>query len=527
MQHTSYRPLYILTAGQMRAAEERAMGRGIAGSALMERAGAEVLEALLAHDPRLGWAPGRAAVLAGPGNNGGDGYVVARLLRLRGWDVRLFSLAPDKPLPKDAAGARVAFEAAGGKVEPLTAFGPEEAAGRVVVDALFGTGLSRPIPMAAAHALATGGEYGALLVAVDILSGLDADTGMLLAPEALLPMAELTVTFETAKRGHFLGEGPRLSRELAIRPIGIVEDVTAMAGEDLTIVGEVQADTLPLGRLVPRDPLLHKYHRGHLLVMGGGTGKGGAARLAARAGLRIGAGLVTLAVPQAALPENAARLDAVMLAPCESGEDLQGLITSRKITAIALGPGLGLDDRGRELLDSAMNAGLPLVLDADALTLMAERAEDFLARLRAHRARERIVLTPHEGEFRRLFPQLAANPSPIGRVEIAAEVSGAVILLKGAASLIGKVGERPLLHPALYARAVPWLATAGAGDVLTGMIAGLLAGGWPGRAATATAVWLHAEAARRHGPGLIADDIEALMPQLLKDAASGPMAMRI
>ncbi len=509
----------ILTSAEMRAAERAAMERGIAGAMLMERAGQAVLEAARTDRPARFWAPGQAAVLAGPGNNGGDGYVIARLLRCEGWDVRLFALDPARALPPDAAAARSAFETAGGVVEPLTAFTPDAARGRLVFDALFGTGLARPIPPAVARALDMAAAEGAGLVAVDILSGLDADTGALLAPAEMTAVADLTVTFEAPKRGHYLGEGPRRSRTLAVRPIGIAADVAALATQDSHVLGEIRADTLPLGALVPCDPLLHKYRRGHLLVIGGGVGKGGAARLAARAALRFGAGLVTLAVPAAAIGENAARLDAVMLTVCETEDDLARIIRERKIAAIVIGPGLGPDERGRALLDAALEAALPLVLDADALTLMAESAEACFARLRRHPARRHIVLTPHMGEFRRLFPQHAlAGDGPADRMALAvdaAEKTGAVVTLKGAATLVAADRMRPLLHPALYGRAAPWLATAGAGDVLAGMIGALLAGGWAGREAAAAAVWCHVEAARLHGPGLVAEDLERMLPAIL------------
>ncbi len=515
----------ILTSAEMRAAEKAAMARGIAGAVLMERAGHAVLEAVRAHWPARFWAPGQAAVLAGPGNNGGDGYVIARLLLREGWDVRLFALDPARALPPDAAAARTAFEAAGGRVEPLAAFGPDMARGRLVFDAVFGTGLARPIPLVVARALDAAAAGGAGLVAVDILSGLDADTGALLAPADMAAVADLTVTFEAPRRGHYLGEGPKRTRGLAIRPIGIAEDVAALAARETGVLGEIRAGTVPLEAPVPRDPLVHKYQRGHLLVIGGGSGKGGAARLAARAALRFGAGLVTLGVPAAAIGENAARLDAVMLTTCESGEDLARTVRERKIAAIVIGPGLGRDARGRALLEAALAADLPLVLDADALSLMAERTRSFFARLRDHPLRRRIVLTPHMGEFRRLFPRLLpADGRPIDRVALAgqaAEEAGAVVVLKRAATLVAVSGARPLLHPALYERAAPWLATAGAGDVLSGMIGALLAAGREGREAAAVAIWCHVEAARLHGPGLVAEDLERMLPAILSRLLEG------
>lgn len=496
-------PGEILSAAQMRAVESAAIAAGATtGAALMEAAGAGVVAAVARHWPE----PGRALVLAGPGNNGGDGCVIARLLAARGWAVALFLLGDPARLPPDAA-ANLHLWAATAPVHRLdglddpalaAALAPE----MLVVDALFGTGLRRGIDGIAA--LSARLEAQPLRrVAVDIPSGLHADSGAALGEGAL--RADLTVTFHAPKLGHVLGEGSALCGRLVVADIGLAGPAEGAA----RLVAPPEA-----GRLAKR--MGHKYSHGHALVLGGGPGHGGAARLAARAALRIGAGLVTLAPPPEAIPENAARLDAVMLAPVADTAALAVLLGDRRLNAVALGPGLG-HQRARDLVPAVLATGRAAVLDADAISGFAGDPAALLALL--HPA---AILTPHEGEFARLFPTLAARLADpaANRVEIARKAAaraGCTLLLKGPATVIAAPDGRASVHVAAYGWAAPWLATAGAGDVLTGMIAGLMARGLAPMPAAEAATWLHAAAARRFGPGLIAEDLPEALPGVLAE----------
>lgn len=489
----------ILTTRQMRAVEAAAIDGGfVSGLDLMRRAGAGVVAAMLRTWPEWVMRPGQAVILCGPGNNGGDGYVVARLLALRGWPVRVVALAP--PATPDARAAAAEW---GGTAEPLAGFDAASVApGTLWLDALFGTGLIRPLAPEIAAILRLAGRRGRL-VAVDILSGICADSGRVLGGLDL-PEAALTVSFHRAKLGHVLDQGGGLAGALRIADIGLGDG----PGTPARLAG-------PLPQLLKRAG--HKYDHGHALVLGGGPGRGGAARLAARAALRAGAGLVTLACPPEALPENAARLDAVMLAPLADGG---ALLRDARIGALALGPGLGLD-RARALVPEALAAGRPTVLDADALSAFSARPEALFQALHPG-----VVLTPHGGEFARLFPDLAqrlAEPagqgpgfSRLDAARLAAARAGCTLLLKGADTVVAAPDGTACIAAAVGCDAAPWLATAGSGDVLAGILTGLLARGFAPLAAAGTGAWLHAEAARDFGPGLIAEDLPERIPAVLR-----------
>ncbi len=260
-----------------------------------------------------------------------------------------------------------------------------------------------------------------------------------------------------------------------------------------------------------KSPSGHKYNHGHALILSGGPGRGGAARLAARAALRIGAGLVTIGCPPAALIENAARLDAVMLSPVADAGELAQLLVDTRINGVGLGPGLGLAAREVRLVDVALNARRPTVLDADALTLIAQERKLFVA------LHPDCVLTPHAGEFARLFPDLAAaSCSKPEAAQAAAERAGCAILLKGQDTVIAAPNSNPSVHAAKAERAAPWLATAGSGDVLAGFITGLMARGFSPFAAAETAAFLHVEAALDFGPGLVAEDLPDCLPRVFR-----------
>ncbi|TJZ85898.1 NAD(P)H-hydrate dehydratase [Paracoccus hibiscisoli] len=504
----------IVTCAQMRAMESAAMGSGaISGLNLMTRAGRAV-----AGQIRLRWpVAGRATVLCGPGNNGGDGYVVAQALAQAGWSVRVLG-GPPRP-GSDAAAARARWQ---GDVHPLTVValraGP---APDLYVDAILGTGLTRPPEGEVAALLAHLAQADIPVVAVDGPSGLCLDSGQILglprgAPARDALRAALTVTFDSPRPGHLLEHGPAACGTLIVADIGL-EPFRVLGPTLPRLTALWPRPAIPNRRpLAGHGPWLrkqqsaggHKYDHGAALIVTGGPGAGGAARLAARAALRAGAGLVTLAPPQAAMAEHALPPDALMRRAIDDGPALAKALADRRAMALCLGPGGGVA-RMLALLPPACAAARPMVLDADALTALAQAP---------HPLPPSCVLTPHGGEFARLFPDLAqdlARPGGPGKVavlRIAAQRIGAVVLLKGPDTVIAAPDGRAAIHSDA---AIPWLATAGAGDVLAGLITGLLARGLPPFAATCLAVRLHGQAARQHGPGLIADDLVEALPAVI------------
>lgn len=494
----------ILTAAQMRATERAAIESGsTSGLALMERAGRGVLEAVFETWPDLARTRHKAVVLCGPGNNGGDGFVVARLLEGWGWEVAVHLLGDPDRLPPDAR-VNCARWRETGAVEPLARVAEVLPGAALLVDALFGTGLVRPLEGAAAAAC---GFSAPRVVAVDLPSGLCSDSGRVIGTAAM--RADLTVTFHAAKLGHHLAEGPSRCGRLVCADIGLA------GGGGLPLVGPPAPAVLLKGEG-------HKYSHGHALILTGGAGRTGAARLAARAALRIGAGLVTLGVPGAAQQEVAALITALMLRRVEEGAGLAEALNDDRVTALCLGPGLGVA-RAREMVSVALGRGdrRPVVLDADALTAYAEAPGTLFAMLH-----ERCVLTPHGGEFARLFPDIAekltapaiSGPaySKVDAARAAAVRAGCTVLFKGADTVIAAPDGRCAVHSAQYDRAAPWLATAGSGDVLAGTITGLMARGLAPMEAAAAAAWLNVEAARCFGPGLIAEDLPEAFPAVLR-----------
>lgn len=525
----------LLTAAEMRAAEHAAMASGrVTGLDLMERAGRGVVTALLSKREGFAHAPHDALILCGPGNNGGDGYVVARHLRQRGWRVEVMALGDPARLPPDAAANHTAWREMGGGVHAMSdgggafgggAFGPfAERAPDLLVDALFGTGLARPLDPGLAGVLrdlsGAGNSEGRqpIRVAVDLPSGLCSDSGRVLGGAENDPnlRCDMTVTFHLPRPGHVLEEGPDRCGDLRVVDIGCS---VPEAGQ--------WVEGRPHALAVILKSAGHKYDHGHALILSGGPGRGGAARLAARAALRVGAGLVTLGCPPAALQENAARLDAVMLARIGDGGALAAALDDARLSALCLGPGLGTD-RAAEMVRAARETQGPrppaTVLDADALTAFADDPAALFDLVD-----ETCVLTPHWGEFGRLFPDLAeacrAQPATgpaLSRLDVARQAAqrcGAVVLLKGPGTVIAHPDGTAAINPAVYRYAVPWLATAGAGDVLAGMIAGLLARGFPAWDAARHGAALHTDCARAFGPGLIAEDLPEMVPGVLSALA--------
>lgn len=491
----------ILSSAQMRAIEQAAIESGaVSGLALMERAGAGVVAAVLRNWPEIAQ---RALVLCGPGNNGGDGYVIARLLADLGWNVTVWA-----PLPPTTADAQVNARAWGLRGGLSHVSEPEFTADTLVIDALFGTGLKRSLDAMLLRPLLRAQAIGARIVAVDILSGICADSGavMMDGPGPARPL-DMTVSFQTAKPGHFLLPGGAMTDTLEIVDIGLGDRVARLAAEMQTLLRTVRAPTAESLRKVQG----HKFSHGHALILAGGVGRGGAARLAARAALRMGAGLVTLGCPPAALIENAARLDAVMLRALRDAAALRTVLEDSRITACCIGPNLGLDAHAGALVAAVLERRCPTVLDADALSLIAEDAN---LRDRVHAD---CVLTPHSGEFARLWPDLArAKLSKSDTCLHAAHEIGATVLHKGADTVIATPEGCVAIHASLRERCAPWLATAGAGDVLAGMIAGLLARGFATEQAAHTGAWLHVACALEKGPGLIAEDLPDALPAVFR-----------
>ena len=506
----------ILSVAQMRALESRVIASGhVSATELMERAGQAVVDAVWTtwpHYAAQGARPWRALVLCGPGNNGGDGFVVARLLAEAGWAVTVHLLGDADRLPPDARAAHDCW-LSHGEVWPLGWPLPMIQAD-LLVDALFGIGLTRPLDPflvelfddidAARGNFFTGPDSPGIddVVAIDTPSGLNADSGRVPGDPRGVLRADLTVTFHAPKPGHVFGDGPALCGRLVVADIGLF----GPPGDEARLIDSLSASDLHKRRG-------HKYDYGHALILAGGAGHGGAARLAARAALRIGAGLVTLAPSPEAMAENAARLDAVMLTPVADAGALTALLADARLNTLVLGPGLG-HARARDLVPAALATGRAAVLDADAISAFAGDPAALLDRLHPN-----AILTPHEGEFARLFPDLAARlTDPLdNRVEITREAAGqagCAVLLKGPATVIAAPDGRAAVHVAAYGWAAPWLATAGAGDVLAGMIAGLMARGSAPYKAAGAAVWLHAAAARAFGPGLIAEDLPDALPGL-------------
>ncbi|RMF11481.1 MAG: NAD(P)H-hydrate dehydratase [Alphaproteobacteria bacterium] len=479
----------LLTIDEMYEADRLAIRSGVSGLQLMEAAGRGVASAVTSRRK-----PGRALILCGPGNNGGDGFVAARVLEEAGWSVDVALLGRVEALKGDAAHMAGLWT---GHVRPLDEAVVDDQ--DVIIDALFGAGLTRPIEGAVANVIARANAHPALRVAVDVPSGIDGDSGQV---RGTAFEADVTVTFFRRKPGHLLLPG-RLQ-------CGVVEVV------------DIGTPAAVLDQIAPRtwrnDPALwlavwpwptlagHKYSRGHTLVVSGPLHATGAATLAAYGALRIGSGLVTVACPEDALPALAGKLTAVMTSPFGDAGEFAGSLDDARKNALLLGPGNGVTDETRTRVDLALATGRAVVLDADALTVFADRPDDLFKKLH-----EKCVITPHDGEFFRLFPDLRQESSKLHRARVAARRAGCVLVLKGADTVVASPDGRAVIND----NAPPDLATAGAGDVLAGMIAGLRAQGVPAFEAAAAGVWVHGQAASRIGAGLIAEDLWGAIPGVL------------
>jgi hydroxyethylthiazole kinase-like uncharacterized protein yjeF len=487
----------VLTTAEMQRADRLAIAAGTPGFALMLSAGQAVAEAamdLVEEGPIL--------VVAGPGNNGGDGFVAAAELAARGREVSVILLCERDSLQGDAASA------AKGWKYPVLPFNPQ-AIGRpaLIIDALYGAGLNRPVTGKPHDVIEAINANGAPVLAIDLPSGINGTTGAVMG---VAIRATETVTFFRRKPAHLLLPGRIHCGRVRVADIGIDARVLAeIQPQAFENIPEVWRKSFPVPRIDG-----HKYARGHTIVVSGHIAATGAARMSARGALRAGAGLVTLASPRDALAVNASALTAVMVRAIDTEVEFAALMTDKRLNTCVIGPGAGLGERTRDFVLTALSAKRGLVLDADALTSFGEAPDRLFEAIKSSQDPQ-VVLTPHEGEFPRLFSDISnKHPlrSKLERVRAAAERCDAIVLLKGPDTVVASPDGRATIA----ANAPPWLATAGAGDVLSGMIAGMLAQGVPAFEAASIGVWMHGEAAREAGPGLIAEDLPEVLPAVFR-----------
>jgi hydroxyethylthiazole kinase-like uncharacterized protein yjeF len=491
----------LLTPEEMAEADRRTIAAGTAGFILMQRAGqavADFVAARLARGARVG-------VLCGPGNNGGDGFVAARVLRQRGYAVRLSLLGSRGHLKGDAARAARDWS---GQLEPLAAV-IEDA--DLVIDALFGAGLARDLNDDAKASVDCMNESRRPVVAVDLPSGIDGASGVV---RGAAVRADATITFCRKKPGHLLLPGRLHCGETRVVDIGISDTIVSSIARTFVNEPALWRAQFPVPRIEG-----HKYHRGHAVVVSGPLHATGAARLAAGAALRAGAGLVTIAAPKEALPVLAASLTAVMVRQADGAKGLARILEDPRLNAVLLGPGQGVGKQTRDAVAVAAKAKRRLVLDADALTSFARSAK-VLAGVLADA--ETAILTPHEGEFARLFDGdevVTGAEGKLARARAAAASANAVVVLKGPDTVVASPDRRA----AIAENAPAWLATAGTGDVLAGIILGLLAQGMPAFESATAAVWLHGEAGRTAGAAMISEELDTalrtVLQRLIDDAA--------
>src|ERR1700710_2946844 len=487
----------VLTTAEMEHADRLAIAGGAPGFALMLHAGQAVAEAamnLVEQGPIL--------VVAGRGNNGGDGFVAATELVARGRSVSIVLLCERDTLQ---GGAAVAARGWKGPVLPCNAMAIGAPA--LIVDALFGAGLNRPVKGDPHDIIEAINASGAPVLSVDLPSGINGTTGAVMG---VAVRATETVTFFRRKPAHLLLPGRVHCGRVRLADIGIdagvLDEIRPLAFENIPALWR---GSFP----VPKTDG-HKYARGHAVVVSGDMAATGAARLAARGSLRAGAGLVTLASPRGALAVNASALTAVMIRAVDTKAEFADLLADKRLNACAIGPGAGVGERTRDLLLGALSAQRGLVLDADALTSFAEAPDQLFEAIKAS-SYPQVILTPHQGEFQRIFSGMSSkNPlhSKLEQVRAATERSRAIVLLKGPDTVVASPDGRA----AIAANAPPWLATAGAGDVLAGMIGGFLAQGVPAFEPACIGVWMHGEAAQEAGPGLIAEDLPEVLPAVFR-----------
>ncbi|AKI00608.1 yjeF-like protein, hydroxyethylthiazole kinase-related [Hoeflea sp. IMCC20628] len=473
----------LVTPAAMAGIDKAAIDSGLDGFALMQAAGAHVAAVLLSRFPEVL----RAVVLCGPGNNGGDGHVAAAALMRSGVDVVRYGQEP-----RSGGDAARAFDACPGSMQPLDAWQPQT--GDVIIDALFGAGLDRPVGADVAAVIERAGAACTPVIAVDLPSGLSGRTGV---PTGACFLAQDTVTFAALKPGHLLMPGREFCGRMHLGDIGIPARLIRSEDPIWRNHPGLYREALPTASFSQ-----HKYSRGHLGVFSGPLISGGAARLSAMAGLKSGAGLATLATPPSAVLLQATHLTAIMQRAIKDEADLTDWLNDKRISGFVIGPGFGDLGKARGFTRLLAETGRPVVLDADGLTAFAEDQNELRILFKGE---SRLVVTPHEGEFRRLFPDLTDDMtlSKIDRARLAASELNAVVVYKGADTVIAAPDGRC----AVNADAPLWLATAGSGDVLGGLIGGLLAQGMPPFEAACAGVAMHGEAGNRAGANMTAEDL--------------------
>jgi hydroxyethylthiazole kinase-like uncharacterized protein yjeF len=487
--------LELLTNDEMIRAEKLAMDGGTSSLVMMENAGNGVAEDVVKRFAR----GSKVVILCGPGRNGGDGFVAARRLRERGYHIRLALMGEQGKLPSECQEMARRWDET---IEPMT---PQCVDGaQVIVDAIFGAGLRDEVRELPAQMIGEVTKRNLPVVAVDMPTGIDATSGQILGTAF---KAVSTVSFFRRKTGQVLLPG-RLH-------------CGAVTAVDIGIPATVMKDVGP--RAFSNQPDLwlkyfprmkidgHKYDRGHAVVVSGEMERTGAARMAARAAIRIGAGVVSLATTKAAFYINAAQLTSIMVDAFEGAGGLADLLSDERIRAVLIGPGAGISDETQQNVAAVLSSGASVVIDADGLSAFEGNAPALFDQIKFRAAP--VIITPHDGEFARLFPDVLQNPSKLERARLAAEMSGAVVVLKGPDTVIAA----PNGVAGLVENAPPWLATAGSGDVLAGMITGLLAQGMEALDAAMAGVWMHGDVARIIGPGMISEDMSDVVPQVLLD----------
>ena len=482
--------MYIVNVEQMKQAEQDTINHGVAVEQLMERAGAAVVREITRR-----FSVGNVVVLCGSGHNGGDGFVIARLLQSSGWYVSVVAVCEVHSLRNASKGMYHQWQGA------ITPFSEVVLSDQdLIVDALFGTGLARDITGQWADVVQSVNHSNIPVVAVDIPSGVSADDGRILG---IAVSAVMTVTFAYKKPGHVLFPGRSCCGEVVIADIGI--GIEHYMGQDTLLCENGPAywqKFFPVFSAVQ-----HKYQHGHVTVIGGDIICMGAAKLAAYAALRIGAGVVTVLCSERALPFYGTALTSILCYPADTVEACASFLSDDRKKVVLLGPGNGVHSYTKERVLCALAMQKKSVIDADALTVFAQHPEELFSAIGKD-----IVLTPHRAEFLRIF---SVPAHVIGKVAItrwAAQHSGAVIVLKGADTVIAAPDGRAVVN----CNAPPWLATAGSGDVLAGIIAGLMAMGMESFYAACAAVWIHGQAAQFSGYGMIAEDIPSLLPKVLE-----------
>lgn len=485
----------LLTVEEMATADELTIKNGTSGIELMRNAGSFCAEAI-----ETFFEPTKTLILCGPGNNGGDGFVIAKKLEEAGWPVTVSLLVTPGKLSGDA---KLAYEewilAARSPVLAPFAVSSLEGHG-LIVDAIFGAGLSKDVEGVVAEIIEAANAASLPVASVDVPTGIDGNTGAICGSAF---SAELTTTFFCQKPGHLLLPGREHCGLTLVGDIGIkselLDTIDPSTGENIP---EAWEKHFPWPGVTD-----HKYARGHAIVVSGGTATTGAARLAARAALRVGSGLVTVASPSSALMVNASHLTSIMVRSFSDAESFEALVSDPRLNAFVIGPGNGVGEDTRARVLYLLSLKRSVVIDADALMSFEDNPEALFDALH-----EDCVLTPHEGEFARLFPDSDLNQR-LSAARTAAAKSGAILVLKGPDTIIAHPDGRALITQ----NAPPTLATAGSGDVLAGFICGLQAQGMPAFEAAAAGVWLHGETASHFGLGLISEDLPEMLPDVLTE----------